>query len=86
MSPLLTPQYAIQYDLEQVLGVSSRKFAETEFNSDYKSCFKLLNSELKKLGVKSLYCTNNMLNDALMESAIFLILILARISITVLTA
>ena len=30
----------------------SRQFAETEFNTDYKSGFKLLNSELKKLGVK----------------------------------
>jgi putative hemolysin len=35
-----------------VISEQSRKFAETEFNADYSTSFKILNSELKKLGVK----------------------------------
>jgi putative hemolysin len=35
-----------------VISEESRQFSATEFNSDYATSFKLLNSELKKLGVK----------------------------------
>jgi putative hemolysin len=34
------------------LSEASRQFALAEFNADYPSCFKVLNSELKRLGVK----------------------------------
>jgi putative hemolysin len=34
------------------LSVASQKFALNEFNHDYSTSFKILNSELKKLGVK----------------------------------
>lgn len=35
-----------------VLSEQSQQFAATEFNADYKTSFKILNNELKKLGVK----------------------------------
>ncbi len=35
-----------------VVSEPIRQFAATEFNADYKTSFKILNSELKKLGVK----------------------------------
>lgn len=35
-----------------VISEESRQFAATEFNNDYSTSFKILNSELKKLGVK----------------------------------
>lgn len=35
-----------------VISEQNQQFAETEFNDDYKTSYKLLNSELKKLGVK----------------------------------
>jgi len=35
-----------------VISEESRQFAQTEFNADYSSSFKILNTELKKLGVK----------------------------------
>ena len=35
-----------------VISEQSQQFAELEFNDDYKTSFKILNSELKKLGVK----------------------------------
>ncbi len=35
-----------------VISDQTRLFAEAEFNADYKTSFKILNSELKKLGVK----------------------------------
>lgn len=35
-----------------VISEASRQFAVTEFNSDYSTSFKILNSELKKLGVR----------------------------------
>lgn len=35
-----------------IVSEQAQQFAKTEFNADYKSSFKILNSELKKLGVK----------------------------------
>ncbi len=35
-----------------VISEQAQRFAESEFNDDYKTSFKILNSELKKLGVK----------------------------------
>ncbi len=35
-----------------IISEQAQKFAEAEFNEDYKTSFKILNSELKKLGVK----------------------------------
>ena len=35
-----------------IISEESRQFAATEFNADYSTSFKILNSELKKLGVK----------------------------------
>jgi putative hemolysin len=35
-----------------VISAESRQFAASEFNADYSTSFKILNSELKKLGVK----------------------------------
>lgn len=35
-----------------VISEETQQFAETEFGTDYKTSFKILNSELKKLGVK----------------------------------
>ncbi len=35
-----------------IISEQSRQFAESEFTDDYKASFKILNSELKKLGVK----------------------------------
>ncbi len=35
-----------------VISEQNQQFASSEFNEDYSACFKILNSELKKLGVK----------------------------------
>ena len=35
-----------------IIPEKTRQFAESEFNDDYKTSYKILNSELKKLGVK----------------------------------
>ncbi len=35
-----------------IVSEAAQKFAQSEFSSDYKTSFKILNSELKKLGVK----------------------------------
>ncbi len=35
-----------------IISEEAQQFAKNEFNADYKSSFKILNSELKKLGVK----------------------------------
>ena len=53
--------YKQQFGSEQILATAkmpfviseqNQQFAKSEFNDDYKTSYKLLNSELKKLGVK----------------------------------
>ncbi len=51
-------QFGVEHSLAKarmpfIISEKSQQFAAAEFNDDYKTSFKILNSELKKLGVKT---------------------------------